>query len=58
MSASSKILQKALGNKYCEYKMYKQPGFSVDFLSDGPELLIGGETSARRADTRPVGPSY
>ena len=25
MSASSKILQKALGNKYCEYKMYKQP---------------------------------
>ena len=26
-----------------------QPGFSVDFLSDGPEFLIGGLTSARRA---------
>lgn len=33
-------------------------GFSVDFLSDSPELLIGGLTSARGADVRPVGPSY
>ena len=39
-------------------KQLPLPGFSVEFSSDGPELLIGGLTSAWKAEARPERASY
>ena len=52
------IISKKIPNTKWTLVLSPIAGFSVEVLSDGPELLIGGSTSAWKAEARPEGVSY